>query len=76
MVMLFMWVKFKEKCLISFLGLFKEGVLIELFRGWLVGSVFFGVCLILIIILGFGVIEIVCFIVDKLIWFFIFVVGW
>lgn len=37
-VMLFMWVKFKEKRPISSLGLFKEGALTELSRGWLVES--------------------------------------
>lgn len=75
-VMLFMWVKFKEKRPISSLGLFKEGALTELSRGWLVGSVLFGACLILTIISGSGVIETVRFTADKLIWFLIFAVGW
>lgn len=69
--MLFMWVKFKEKRPISSLGLFKEGALTELSRGWLVGSVLFGACLILTIISGSGVIETVRFTADKLIWFLI-----
>ena len=53
-LLVFLWVKFREKRAFSSLGFFKEGWLKELGRGFLIGAVQFSLVVVLLLVTGTG----------------------
>ena len=53
-LLVFLWVKFREKRAFSSLGFFKEGWLKELGRGFLIGTVQFSLIVVLLLVTGTG----------------------
>ena len=53
-LLVFLWVKFREKRPFSSLGFFKEGWLKELGRGFLIGAVQFSLVVVLLLVTGTG----------------------
>ena len=53
-LLVFLWVKFREKRAFSSLGFFKEGWLKELGRGFLIGAVQFSLVVVLFLVTGTG----------------------
>ena len=53
-LIVFLWVKFREKRAFSSLGFFKEGWLKELGRGFLIGAVQFSLVVVLLLVTGTG----------------------
>lgn len=53
-LLVFLWVKFREKRAFSSLGFFKEGWLKELGRGFLIGAVQFSLIVVLLLVTGTG----------------------
>ncbi|KXT69846.1 CPBP family intramembrane glutamic endopeptidase [Streptococcus cristatus] len=56
-VLVFLWVKFREKRTFSSLGFFKEGWLKELGRGFLIGAAQFSLVVALLLLTGAGSLE-------------------